>query len=87
MQFVCSTTDDAITISYSLNSKPIIPPLPPNVSISAQTYIGGATIVNMSLSNASAKAVITCHAYLVNGIVLTRATYLTVQGQAWHEFF
>ena len=51
-----------------------------NVYISAPTYIGGATIVNMSISNASANAVITCHAYLVNGIVLTRTAYLTVQG-------
>ena len=80
MQFVCSATD-VIIVYYSLNSKPI-PPLPPNVNISAPTVIGGATIVNMSISNASANAVITCHAYLVNGTVLTRAAYLIVQGQA-----
>ena len=80
MLFVCSATDVTI-VYYSLNSKPI-PPLPPNVYISAPTYIGGATIVNMSISNASANAVITCHAHLGNGTELTRATYLTVQGQA-----
>ena len=39
-------------------------------------------VVNMSISNASANAVITCRAYLVNGTVLTRTAYLTVQGQA-----
>ena len=78
VQFVCSATDVS-TVSYSLNSKPI-PPLPPNVYISAPTVIGGAVFVNMSISNASANAVITCHAYLVNGAVLTRAAYLTVQG-------
>ncbi|KAL5488594.1 hypothetical protein EMCRGX_G017562 [Ephydatia muelleri] len=77
VQFVCSTTD-VTTVSYSLNSKPI-PPLPPNVYISAPTVIGGAVVVNMSISNASANAVITCYAYLVNGTVLTRAAYLTVQ--------
>ena len=80
MQFVCSATDVTI-VYYSLNSKPI-PPLPPNVYISAPTYIGGATIVHMSISNASANAVITCRAHLVNGTELTRAAYLTVQGQA-----
>ena len=37
-------------------------------------------VVNMSISNASANAVITCHAYLVDETVLTRAAYLTVQG-------
>ena len=79
MQFVCSVTNDTITVTYSLNSKPI-PPLPPNVYTSAPTYIGGATIVNMSISNASANAVITCRAYLVNGAVLTREAYLIVQG-------
>eukprot|EP00731_Ephydatia_muelleri_P019235 Em0012g60a len=78
VQFVCSATDVS-TVSYSLNSKPI-PPLPPNVYISAPTVIGGAVVVHMSISNASANAVITCHAYLVNGTVLTRAAYLTVQG-------
>eukprot|EP00731_Ephydatia_muelleri_P019243 Em0012g68a len=78
VQFVCSATD-VTTVSYSLNSKPI-PPLPPNVYISAPTVIGGAVVVHMSISNASANAVITCHAYLVNGAVLTRAAYLTVQG-------
>ena len=51
-----------------------------NVYISAPTYIGGARIVNMSISNASANGVITCRAYLVNGTVLTRTAYLTVQG-------
>ena len=79
MQFVCSATD-VIVVYYSLNSKPI-PPLPPNVYISDPTFTGGATIVNMSISNASANANITCRAYLVNGAVLTRASYLTVQGQ------
>ena len=79
MQFVCSVTDDTIIVTYFLNSKPI-PPLPPNVYISAATYIGGATIVNMSISNASTNAVITCRAYLVNGAVLTREAYLIVQG-------
>ncbi|KAL5488562.1 hypothetical protein EMCRGX_G017518 [Ephydatia muelleri] len=78
VQFVCSATDVTI-VSYSLNSKPI-PPLPPNVYISASTVIGGARIVNMSISNASANGVITCRAYLVNGTVLTRTAYLTVQG-------
>eukprot|EP00731_Ephydatia_muelleri_P019307 Em0012g132a len=78
VQFVCSATDVTI-VYYSLNSKPI-PPLPPNVYISAPTYIGGATIVHMSISNASANAVITCRAHLVNGTELTRAAYLTVQG-------
>ena len=39
-------------------------------------------IVNMSLSNASANTDITCHAHLMNGTELTRAAYLTVQGQA-----
>ena len=77
VQFVCSATD-VIIVSYSLNSKP----LPPNANISAPTYIGGATIVNMSISNASANADITCRAYLVNGAVLTREAYLIVQGQA-----
>ena len=77
MQFVCSTTD-VTSVSYSLNSKPILP-LPPNVYISAPTVIGGAVVINMSISNASANAVITCYAYLVNGTVLTRAAYLTVQ--------
>ena len=72
MQFVCSATD-VIAISYSLNSMQ-------NVYISAPTYIGGAVVVNMSISNASANADITCRAYLVNGAVLTRAAYLTVQG-------
>ena len=80
MQFVCSATD-ALAVSYSLNSKPI-PPLPPNVDISAPTYIGGATMVNFIISNASANAIITCHAYLVNGTALNRRAYLTVQGQA-----
>ena len=80
VQLVCSATD-VNSVSYSLNSKPI-PPLPPNVYISAPTYIGRATIVNMSISNASANAVITCRAYLVNGTVLNRSAYLTVQGQA-----
>ena len=79
MQFVCSATDVTI-VSYSLNSKPILP-LPPNVYISAPTFIGGAVVVNMSISNASANAVITCRAYLVNGTVLNRDAYLTVQGQ------
>ena len=68
-QFVCSATD-VTTVFYSMQ----------NVYISAPTYSGGATIVNMSISNASANAVITCHAYLVNGTVLTRTAYLTVQG-------
>ena len=36
-------------------------------------------VVNMSISNASANAIITCRAYLVNGTVLSRAAYLTVQ--------
>ena len=72
MQFVCSATD-VITVFYSLNSMQ-------NVYISAPTYIGGARIVNMSISNASANGVITCRAYLVNGTVLTRTAYLTVQG-------
>ena len=72
MQFVCSATD-VITLFYSLNSMQ-------NVYISAPTYIRGDTIVNISISNASANAVITCRAYLVNGAVLTRAAYLTVQG-------
>ena len=84
MQFVCSATD-VTSVSYSLNSKSI-PPLPPNIKISSPTVIGGALVVNMSISNASANAVITCHAYLVNRIVLTRAAYLAVQGQAWREF-
>ena len=79
MQFVCSVTDDTITVTYFLNSKPI-PPLPPNANISAPTYIGGAVVVNMSISNASANADITCRAYLVNGAVLTREAYLIVQG-------
>ena len=79
MQFVCSATD-VIIVFYYLNSKPILP-LPPNVYTSDPTYIGGAVVVNMSISNASANAVITCHAYLVNRTVLTRAAYLTVQGQ------
>ncbi|KAL5488584.1 hypothetical protein EMCRGX_G017551 [Ephydatia muelleri] len=78
VQFVCSATE-AIFVFYSLNSKPI-PPLPPNVNISAQTFIERATIVHMSISNASANAIITCHAYLVNGTELSRATYLMVQG-------
>eukprot|EP00731_Ephydatia_muelleri_P019236 Em0012g61a len=78
VQFVCSATD-VIIVSYSLNSKPI-PPLPPNVYISAPTVIGGAVVVHMSISNASANAVITCHAYLVNETELTRTAYLTVQG-------
>ena len=78
MQFVCSATDE-IGVFYSLNSKPI-PPLPPNVDIPAPTFIGGAVVITMSISNASANAVITCYAYLVNGTVLTRAAYLTVQG-------
>eukprot|EP00731_Ephydatia_muelleri_P019265 Em0012g90a len=78
VQFVCSATD-VTTVSYSLNSKPI-PPLPPNVYISAPTFIGEMRIVNLSTSNASANAVITCHAYLVNGTVLTRTAYLIVQG-------
>ncbi|KAL5488527.1 hypothetical protein EMCRGX_G017477 [Ephydatia muelleri] len=34
----------------------------------------------MSISNASANAVVTYHAYLVNGTVLTRAAYLIVKG-------
>ena len=72
VQFVCSATD-AITVFYSLNSMQ-------NVYISAPAVTGGAVVVNMSISNASANAVITCHAYLVNGAVLTRAAYLTVQG-------
>ena len=78
MQFVCSATD-VIIVYYYLNSKPI-PPLPPNVNITAPTYIGGAVVVNMSISNASANADITCRAYLVNGAVLTREAYLIVQG-------
>ena len=78
VQFVCSATD-VTSVSFSLNSKPI-PPLPPNVYISAPTVIGGATIVNMTISNASANAVITCCVYLVNGTVLTRTAYLGVQG-------
>ena len=79
-QLVCSATD-VTSVSYSLNSKS---PLPPNVYISAPTYIGGATtVVNMSISNASANAVITCRAYLVNGTVLNRSAYITVQGQAF----
>ena len=78
VQFVCSATD-AIGVFYSLNSKPI-PPLPRNVYISAPTSIGRAVVVNMSISNASANAVITCRAYLVNGTVLSRTAYLTVQG-------
>ena len=73
MQFVCSVID-VIGVSYSLKSKPI-PPLPPNVDISAPTVIGGAVVVNMSISNASANAIITCYAYLV-GTVLTRTAYL-----------
>ena len=81
MQFVCSATD-VTTVYYSLNSKPITP-LPPNVYISDPTYIGGATIVHMSISNASANAVITCHVYLGNGTELTRAAYLTVQGHVY----
>ena len=81
VQFVCSATDVTI-VSYSLNSKPI-PPLPPNVYISSPTFIGGAVVVNMSISNASANAVITCHAYLDNRTILTRATYLGIQGQSW----
>ena len=80
MQFVCSATD-AHVVSYSLNSK-LIPPLPPNVNISASTTIEGPQVYNMSISNASANAVITCLAHLVNGTELTRAAYLTVQGQA-----
>ena len=80
VQFVCSATD-VIIVSYSLNSKPI-PPLPPNVYISAPTIIGGALVVNMTISNASANAAITCHAQLVNGTVLNRTAYLQVQGQA-----
>ncbi|KAL5488546.1 hypothetical protein EMCRGX_G017500 [Ephydatia muelleri] len=78
LQFVCSATD-VTTVSYSLNSKPI-PPLPPNIIISAPTFIGEMRIVNMSISNASANAVITCRAYLVNGTVWTRTAYLIVQG-------
>ena len=80
MLFVCSATN-VITVYYHLNSKPITP-LPPNVIISAPTYIGGATIVNMSISNAAANAVITCRAHLVNGTELTREANLIVQGQA-----
>ena len=72
VQFVCSATD-VIIVSYSLKSTL-------NVYISAPTYIRGATIINMRISNASANAVITCHAYLVNGTVLTRAAYLIVKG-------
>ena len=68
---MCSATD-ALAVSYFLNSKPI-PPLPPNVYISDPTYIGGATIVNMILSNALANADITCRAHLGNGTELTRA--------------
>ena len=79
MQFVCSATDVITVFYYSLNSKPI-PPLPPNFYISAPNFIGGMRIVNMSISYASANAAITCHAYLVNGTVLTREAYLTVQG-------
>ena len=78
MQFVCSATD-VTTVSFFLNSKSI-PPLPPNIYISDPTFTGGATIRNMSISNASANAVITCRAYLVIGAVLTRTAYLTVQG-------
>ncbi|KAL5488609.1 hypothetical protein EMCRGX_G017579 [Ephydatia muelleri] len=78
VQFVCSATD-VTTVSFFLNSKSI-PPLPPNIYISDPTFTGGATIRNMSISNASANAVITCRAYLVIGAVLTRAAYLTVQG-------
>ena len=72
VQFVCSATD-VITVFYSLISAK-------NVNIPAPTVIGGAVVVNMSISNASANAVITCRAYLVNGTVLTRTAYLTVQG-------
>ncbi|KAL5488543.1 hypothetical protein EMCRGX_G017497 [Ephydatia muelleri] len=72
VQFACSATD-VIAVSYSSNSTE-------NVYISAPTYIGRATIVNMSISNASANAVITCLAYSVNGVELTREAYLTVQG-------
>ena len=76
MQFLCSSTI-VNTVFYSLNSKSILP-LAPNVDISAPTVIGGATVVNMSISNASANAVITCRAYLVNGTVLNRTAYLMV---------
>ena len=37
-------------------------------------------VITMSISNASANAVVTYHAYLVNGTVLTRAAYLIVKG-------
>ena len=85
MQFVCSATD-AFAVSYFLNSKSI-PPLPPNVYISVSTNIEGPQVYNISISNASANAVITCRAYLVNGTVLTRATYLTVQGSCTYCIF
>ena len=81
MQFVCSATDVTI-VYYSLNSKPILP-LPPNVYISAPTVIGGATIVNMSISNVSANADITCRAHLGNGTELTRAANLIVMNINW----
>ena len=78
VQFVCSATE-AIFVYYYLNSKRISP-LPPNVNISAPTFIERATIVSMSISNASANAIITCHAYLVNETTFTRESYITVQG-------
>ena len=80
MQFVCSATNVA-TVFYSLNSKPI-PPLPPNVNISAPPFIGGLTSRSMTISNASTNAVITCHALLVNGTAVVLESYLSVQGQA-----
>ena len=80
MQFVCSATD-VTTVYYFLNSKPI-PPLPPNVSISAPTYIGRATIVHINIFNVSANADVTCRAHLGNGTELIKAANLIVQGQA-----
>ena len=77
-QFMCSASN-VYTVYYSVISTSV-PPLLPQFKMSAPTYIGGATIVNMSISNASANAVITCHAYLVNETWLTRAAYLIVQG-------
>ena len=78
-QFVCSATN---TVSYLLKSMVVQNPFP-YAYMSAPKYIGSITVVNITIFNAPGETLVTCHAYLVSGPVLTSTAYLKTQGKLY----
>ena len=55
-----------------------------NAYISVPTYIGSITAIDITFFSASGHdSLITCHANLVSGMMLTSTAYLKVQGKLY----